>query len=85
MDKQGFFSALSELEQNYTLATGFPCSTSVFLKSLTDKDKQAFEKILFEKRVPVTVLMEFLKKQGVSDLGESSLYKHRGKKCRCFR
>jgi len=85
MDKQGFFSALSELEQNYTLATGFPCATGSFLKTLTDKDKQAFEGILFEKRVPVTVLVEFLLKQGVSDLGESSLYKHRSKKCRCFR
>jgi len=84
MDKQGFFSALAELEESYVATTGFPCSTGLFLKTLTDNDRKAFEKTLFEKRIPVGTLLEFLNKQGVKDVSESSLYKHRGKKCRCF-
>ena len=75
-------SAMSELASRPP-TTGLPCSVSVFLTKINDKEKEAFEVILADSKIGVLPIQEMLAKNGYQ-VAKTSLYKHRRKMCRCF-
>jgi len=76
-------SALNDLVESHHGSTGLACSAGSFLRSLNEKERETFETILNTRSVPVTNLLELLKKNGYK-VTQSALYKHRQKICRCF-
>ena len=76
-------SALAELREN-SIGTKFSCSANTMWKTLNDKERQALETVFADSKVSTTSLYELLIANKYK-VGKASLYKHRAKKCRCFR
>ena len=76
-------AGLAQLEKEQS-NTGIACSVGKFLDSISDKEQEAFNAVLNKRSVAVVNLADLLSKNG-HKVAESSLYKHRSKKCRCFK
>ena len=75
-------SAIEELETR-KVTTGFPCSVGTFLDSVSDKEQEAFNKILGNTKVGTIAIHEMLTNNNY-EVARTALYKHRRKQCRCF-
>jgi hypothetical protein len=82
MSEQGLLSAIEELLATPPV-TGFPCSVNKFLKEINDKERDAFNALLENKKFGTIRIYEMLVKNGY-EVSKASLYNHRRKGCRCF-
>jgi hypothetical protein len=80
MDLLAKLAQLEEEQGN----TGIACSAGKFLDSVSDKEREAFNAVLDKRSVAISNLCDLLQKNG-HNVAESALYKHRNKKCRCFK
>lgn len=68
--------------------SGLPCGMGKLMSSLTEKDREALEQVLFTNdssipRISNTKIYQILVEEGYQ-VAPSSIAQHRRKQCRCF-
>jgi len=79
----GLLDGLKELVETHNGSTGLPCSAGAFLRQINQEEREAFENILQNRKVPIPNLVNLIEKNGYK-IAKTALYKHRQKVCRCF-
>lgn len=64
--------------------TGLPCSIGALLASLDPKEAGALNTMLYELGWNSTQVYDALRDEGYT-VGRSSINRHRGQRCRCFK